>query len=267
MAHGGRGRADARGVVDAGRWHELEDSLGAGELVRSSFKWTGSGGARVARAAGVPLVINARTDAFAARGLAGDARIVEAVRRANATWRRATVVVPSSAIARRSPPGAGDPRAAERAREAGIPPLAELDAWDARVSVGSAIALAAYGRARRSAVDYWGAGRTRRWRTPSRTPRCNSFWPGLKRGDTNPGIAFLTRIRSMSSPALRRPWKRPPGRLHVRESQLRFWAVFGTLATPSDRAVLSKYCVCGRIGIPAQRDSGEIRVPIWQRER
>jgi 2-methylisocitrate lyase-like PEP mutase family enzyme len=154
----------ARGVLEAGAvGMNLEDSLAAGELVPLELQVSRIQAARAASAAaGVPLLINARTDAFAARGLAADARIVEAVRRANAYLGAGA----DCAFV----PFVSDPEAIGRlAREIlgplnvlakpGSPPLAELERLGVRrVSVGSAIALAAYARARRSAVELLESG-------------------------------------------------------------------------------------------------------------
>ena len=107
-------------------------------------------------------MINARTDAFAVRGLAADARVVEAVRRANAYLSAGADCAFVPFVSDRETIG----RLAREIRgplnvlaKPGSPPLAELERLGVRrVSVGSAIALAAYGLARRSAVELLGSG-------------------------------------------------------------------------------------------------------------
>ncbi len=149
----------ARGVVSAGAaGMNLEDTGGAGELLPQELQVERI---RAARAAaedlGVPLVINARTDAFGVSGLAAAERLPEAVRRANAYLAAGAdcafvpFVTDRDLIGRlareiRGPLNVlGTPSA---------PPIAELERMGVRrVSVGSGIARAAYGRARRIAVE------------------------------------------------------------------------------------------------------------------
>src|SRR5882762_677399 len=75
----------ARGVVEAGAvGMNLEDSLGAGELVPLEHQQSRIQAARAAgTAAGVGFVINGRPVALAARGLAGNAGNGQGVCRAN----------------------------------------------------------------------------------------------------------------------------------------------------------------------------------------
>jgi len=153
-----------RGVVEAGAvGMNLEDSLESGDLFPLDLQASRIQAARAAAAAaGVPLVINARTDAFAVRGLAADARVVEAVRRANAYLSAGADCAFVPFVSDRETIG----RLAREIRgplnvlaKPGSPPLAELERLGVRrVSVGSAIALAAYGLARRSAVELLGSG-------------------------------------------------------------------------------------------------------------
>jgi 2-methylisocitrate lyase-like PEP mutase family enzyme len=110
-----------------------------------------------AQAAGIHFVINGRTDAFAAPGLAEGARALEAVRRANAYLSAGAdcafvpfvtdaAVIAELALQIRGPLNIlGGPSA---------PPLADLRRLGVRrVSLGSAMARAAYGHAEKAARE------------------------------------------------------------------------------------------------------------------
>jgi 2-methylisocitrate lyase-like PEP mutase family enzyme len=112
---------------------------------------------RAAEGLGIHFVINGRTDAFAAPGLAADARLPEAVRRANAYLAAGAdcAFVPFVTDAR---------IIAELARQIrgplnilggpSAPPLLELRRLGVRrVSLGSAMARAAYGQAEKAARE------------------------------------------------------------------------------------------------------------------
>ena len=154
----------ARGVLAAGAVGlNLEDTADGGELLPIDLQVSRLRAARAgAAAAGVPLVINGRTDAFAARGVAPEERLAEAVRRANA-------YLAAGADCAFVPFVRDGEQIARLVREIKGPinilakpgslPLAELERLGVRrVSVGSAIALAAYGLARRAATELLGAG-------------------------------------------------------------------------------------------------------------
>jgi 2-methylisocitrate lyase-like PEP mutase family enzyme len=154
----------ARGVLQAGAvGMNLEDAAGGGELVALDLQISRLQAARAAAVAmGVPLVINARTDAFAARGLAGDSRIAEAVRRANAYLAAGAdcafvpFVSDREAIGRLAGEIHGPLNVLARP---GSPPLPELERLGVRrVSVGSSIALSAYGLAQRAARELLDSG-------------------------------------------------------------------------------------------------------------
>ena len=113
-------------------------------------------------AAGVPLVINARTDAAALAGGPAEERIGEAVRRANA-------YLAAGADCAFVPFVSARDEIARLAREIrgplnvlgtpASPPIAELARLGVRrVSVGSGLARAAYGHARRAALELVQAG-------------------------------------------------------------------------------------------------------------
>jgi len=112
-------------------------------------------------------VINGRTDAFAARKLAPAARVEDAIRRANAYLAAGAdcafvpFVTQPEDIARLAREIRGPINILAKP---GSPPLSELERLGVRrVSVGSAIALAAYGRARRGgARSSWATAPTRR---------------------------------------------------------------------------------------------------------
>lgn len=149
----------ARGVVAAGAvGMNLEDTGASGELLALELQVERIRAARAAAdAAGVPLVVNARTDAFGVPGLAADARLPEAVRRANAYLEAGADCAFVPFVSER--------RLLERlAREVrgplnvlgtpAAPPIPELERMGVRrVSVGSGIARAAYGRALRIALE------------------------------------------------------------------------------------------------------------------
>ena len=156
--------ATARGVLEAGAVGlNLEDADARGELLPLEIHAARIRAAReVADSAGVPLVINGRTDAMAAKAFPPAARAAEAVRRANA-WLEAGAdcafvpfVSDRETIARlvreiRGPVNIlGGP---------GAPSLTELKELGVRrVSLGSSIARAAYGRARRAAQEVLQSG-------------------------------------------------------------------------------------------------------------
>jgi len=141
----------------------LEDAAEGGELLPLELQASRLRAARAAAdAAGVPLVINGRTDAFAARGIPAEARLAEAVRRANAYLAAGAdcafvpFVKERDDIARLAREIRGPLNILAKP---GSPPLAEMERLGVRrVSVGSAIALAAYGRARRAATELLGTG-------------------------------------------------------------------------------------------------------------
>lgn len=149
----------ARGVVAAGAvGMNLEDTGSAGELLPLELQVERVRAARAAAdGAGVPLVLNARTDAFGVPGLAADARLPEAVRRANAYLAAGADCAFVPFVSDRELIG-------RLAREVkgplnvlgtpAAPPIPELERMGVRrVSVGSGIARAAYGRARRIALE------------------------------------------------------------------------------------------------------------------
>jgi len=146
----------ARAVVEAGAVGiNLEDTVG-GELLPLERQLERIQAARAAAGA-VPLVINARTDAFVARGVAPDARFTEAVRRANASLAAGAdcafvpFVTDIAVIGRLVREIRGPVNVLAKP---GSPALHELEKLGVRrVSVGSAIALAAYGLARRAAAE------------------------------------------------------------------------------------------------------------------
>jgi 2-methylisocitrate lyase-like PEP mutase family enzyme len=155
-----------RGVIDAGAVGlNLEDGSGDphNPLVEVSLHVAKIRAARAAAAAaGVAVVINARTDVFLAAAGASETRLDEAVRRANA-YREAgadCLFVPgvqdSETITRLARLIAGPLNILARA---GIPPIAELARLGvSRLSVGSGPMLAALGRLRRIAGELMGPG-------------------------------------------------------------------------------------------------------------
>ena len=155
-----------RGVIAAGAVGlNLEDGTGDphNPLVDVSLHVEKLRAAReAARTAGVPVVINARTDVFLAAVGAADTRLDHALRRANA-YREAgadCLFVPgvqdSATISRLTRSIAGPLNILARPGIPSIPELAALGV--ARVSVGSGPVLAALGRLRRIAQELLGPG-------------------------------------------------------------------------------------------------------------
>ena len=149
----------ARGVVAAGAvGMNLEDTGPDGNLLPLEAQVERIRAARgAAEKSGVPIVINARTDAFAMHDLSGDRRIAEAVRRANAYLDAGgdcafvPFVTDREVLARlvREIRGPLNVLAGT-----GAPPIPELERMGVRrVSVGGGLARAAYGRARRVALE------------------------------------------------------------------------------------------------------------------
>jgi 2-methylisocitrate lyase-like PEP mutase family enzyme len=154
----------ARGVLEAGAvGMNLEDADDEGRLLPLEVHVARIRAARrAAEAAGIPLVINGRTDAMAAKAITPSERASEAIRRANA-WLEAGAdcafvpfVSDAGTIGRlareiRGPLNIlGGP---------GSPTLAQMQELGVRrVSLGSALARAAYGRTRRAAVEVLQAG-------------------------------------------------------------------------------------------------------------
>ena len=149
----------ARGVVAAGAiGMNFEDTDDDGKLLPLARQVERIRAARnAADDAGVPIVINARTDAFAMSDLRGDERIGEAVRRANAYLEAGgdcafvPFITDREVIARlvREIRGPVNILATP-----GAPPIGELERIGVRrVSVGGGLARAAYGRARRVALE------------------------------------------------------------------------------------------------------------------
>jgi 2-methylisocitrate lyase-like PEP mutase family enzyme len=149
----------ARGVLAAGAvGMNLEDTGDDGALLPLEVQVGRLRAARsAAAAAGVPLFLNGRTDAFGAPGLAPADRLAEAVRRANA-------YLDAGADCAFVPFVSDRELVARLAREVNGPlnvlgtpaalPVAELTRLGVRrVSVGSGIARAAYGLARRAAAE------------------------------------------------------------------------------------------------------------------
>jgi 2-methylisocitrate lyase-like PEP mutase family enzyme len=149
----------ARGVVAAGAiGMNLEDTGDDGKLLPIELAAERVRAARAAAdATGVPLVINGRTDAFGPVGLDAAQRLPEAVKRANAylaagadcafvPWATEREVVARLAREIHGPLNVlGTPAAL---------PVAELEKLGVRrLSVGSGIARAAYGLARRAAQE------------------------------------------------------------------------------------------------------------------
>ena len=148
----------ARGVAAAGAVGMNLEDTGDGRLLPLELQVERIRAARAAaEAAGVPLVINARTDAFGVADVAEGQRPGEAVRRANAYLRAGADCAFVPFVSNRDLIG-------RLAREIegplnvlgtpDTPPVAELERLGVRrVSVGAGIARAAYGRARRIALD------------------------------------------------------------------------------------------------------------------
>jgi 2-methylisocitrate lyase-like PEP mutase family enzyme len=155
-----------RGVIAAGAVGlNLEDSIGDphNPLVDVSLHVEKIQAAReAATTAGVPVVINARTDVFLAAVGAPGTRLDHAVRRANA-YRKAgadCLFVPgvqdSATISHLARSIAGPLNVLARPGIPSIPELATLGV--ARVSVGSGPMLAALGRLRRISGELLGPG-------------------------------------------------------------------------------------------------------------
>jgi 2-methylisocitrate lyase-like PEP mutase family enzyme len=154
----------ARGVLDAGAvGMNLEDVDDEGALLPIEGHAARIRAARAAGdAAGIPLVINGRTDAMAAKALAPSARAGEAIRRANA-WLEAGAdcafvpfVTDRETIARLAREIRGPLNILGGPGAPSVPELKELGVR--RVSLGSAVARAAYGRARRAAAEVLESG-------------------------------------------------------------------------------------------------------------
>jgi 2-methylisocitrate lyase-like PEP mutase family enzyme len=149
----------AKGVVAAGAvGMNLEDTGPDGNLLPLEAQVARVRAARgAADKSGVPIVINARTDAFAIRDLTADRRVAEAVRRANAYLEAGgdcafvPFVTDREVLARlvREIRGPVNVLAGP-----GAPPIPELERMGVRrVSIGGGLARAAYGRARRVALE------------------------------------------------------------------------------------------------------------------
>jgi 2-methylisocitrate lyase-like PEP mutase family enzyme len=149
----------ARGVIAAGAvGMNLEDTGPDGKLLPlESHAERVRAARKAAEAAGVSIVINARTDAFEMSHLRGEERIAEAVRRANAYLEAGGDCAFVPFITDREVVG----RLVREIRgpvnilaTPGAPPIAELERLGVRrVSVGGGLARAAYGRARRVAME------------------------------------------------------------------------------------------------------------------
>jgi len=149
----------ARGVVAAGAvGMNLEDTGADGKLLPMEAQVDRIRAARGAgEKAGVPIVINARTDAFGMTDLAGDRRVAEAVRRANAYLEAGgdcafvPFVTDREVIARLVSEIRGPVNVLAGP---GAPPVPELERMGVRrVSIGGGLARAAYASARRVALE------------------------------------------------------------------------------------------------------------------
>lgn len=148
----------ARGVLEAGAVGMNLEDTGDGRLLPLEVQVDRIRAARaVAEATGVHLVINGRTDVFEMRDIAESERVAEAVRRANAYLRAGADCAFVPFVANREV-------IAQLARQIDgplnvlgmpdTPPVAELERLGVRrVSVGGGLARAAYGRARRLAMQ------------------------------------------------------------------------------------------------------------------
>jgi 2-methylisocitrate lyase-like PEP mutase family enzyme len=154
----------ARGVLAAGGVGlNLEDAAADGTLLQLDVQVARVRAVRAAAlGAGVPLVLNARTDAFAAAGVPDAERHAEAVRRANA-------YLAAGADCAFVPFTADRDAIARLAREIqgplnvlgtpAAPPVPELERLGVRrVSVGSGLARSAWGHARRAAEELLRSG-------------------------------------------------------------------------------------------------------------
>jgi 2-methylisocitrate lyase-like PEP mutase family enzyme len=148
----------ARGVVAAGAVGMNLEDAGDGRLLPLELQVERVRAARGAGdAAGVPLVINARTDAFGVGELADAQRAEEAIRRANAYLRAGAdcafvpFVSDQALIARLAREIQGPLNVLGTPDS---PPVAELERLGVRrISIGGGLARAAYGRARRVALE------------------------------------------------------------------------------------------------------------------
>ncbi len=148
----------ARGVVAAGAVGMNLEDAGDGRLLPLELQVERVRAARGAGdAAGVPLVINARTDAFGVGELADAQRAEEAIRRANAYLRAGAdcafvpFVTDRALIARLAREIEGPLNVLGTPDS---PPVAELERLGVRrISIGGGLARAAYGRARRVALE------------------------------------------------------------------------------------------------------------------
>jgi 2-methylisocitrate lyase-like PEP mutase family enzyme len=148
----------ARGVVAAGAVGMNLEDAGDGRLLPLELQVERVRAARGAGdAAGVPLVINARTDVFGVRELADAQRAEEAIRRANAYLRAGAdcafvpFVADQAVIARLAREIQGPLNVLGTPDS---PPVAELERLGVRrISIGGGLARAAYGRARRVAIE------------------------------------------------------------------------------------------------------------------
>jgi len=148
----------ARGVVAAGAVGMNLEDAGDGRLLPLELQVERVRAARGAGdAAGVPLVINARTDVFGVRELADAQRAEEAIRRANAYLRAGAdcafvpFVADRAVIARLAREIQGPLNVLGTPDS---PPVAELERLGVRrISIGGGLARAAYGRARRVAIE------------------------------------------------------------------------------------------------------------------
>jgi 2-methylisocitrate lyase-like PEP mutase family enzyme len=154
----------ARGVLAAGAvGMNLEDAGDDGKLFAVEAQVARIRAVRAAAdAAGVPLVINGRTDALAAKELAAAARVPEAVKRANAYLDAGAdcAFVPFTSdrevIARLAREIHGPLNVLGTPSGPTLPELERLGVR--RVSLGSSVARSAYGHARRVALELLGAG-------------------------------------------------------------------------------------------------------------
>jgi 2-methylisocitrate lyase-like PEP mutase family enzyme len=149
----------ARGVVAAGAVGlNLEDLADGARLLPIELQVERIQAVRAAGdAAGVPLVINARTDAFGVESIAGAQRTEEAIRRANAYLRAGAdcafvpFVADRTVIARLAREIEGPLNVLGTPDS---PPVEELERLGVRrISLGGGLARAAYGRARRVAIE------------------------------------------------------------------------------------------------------------------
>jgi 2-methylisocitrate lyase-like PEP mutase family enzyme len=148
----------ARGVVAAGAvGMNLEDARD-GRLLSLDLQEKRIRAARAAsEAAGVPLVINGRTDVFGVDEISEPQRLAEAVRRANAYLRAGADCAFVPFVSNRDLIGRLVREIQGPLNVLGTPdtpPVAELERLGVRrVSVGGGLARAAYGRARRMALE------------------------------------------------------------------------------------------------------------------